>query len=455
MKSRTELKAERDHKLLSCDDIVQKARVGVRPITAEERAEIEAYTKEIDAIDVRIVEIEASEQSAEVVKTLMAGRREPGVRKAAPILTGNAATLEHNNGVMSVRPRYSTLRNFKGEGAEERAYASGQWCLGVLFGSEKAKRWCANKGMETRAQSEGNNLYGGALVPDQFGDAIIDQRDSYGTVRQEARIVPMATDHMDIPTVKTGVTASFYGEAEAFSESTTEWETTSLTAKKMGALVKVSSELAEDSAINIADWLAGEFGRAFAQKEDDCCFKGTGTAAFGGIFGWTSASRLNNNALAGSADNPSTAVLYTTMTTADVDNLLGMLPQFADGNSKFYCSKYAYAAVFQALAAAGGGNTVQSLQGKFGFNWMGYPIVMTPSMPTTTGTLTGEVMMIYGDMRMATILGDRRQFGMRVLSELYAANDQIGLIATERIDIVNHGYGDASLAGSMVAATGP
>lgn len=457
MKNKVELLAERDHLVLSMDDLVNKAKRDVRPLTIEERASIDEFEKTIDGIDARVAEIAASDLAVERVNALMKGRKTPEKRLTDPIEPSGGLAVPSDVRIRVRPPIHGKLQSFTGPNAEEDAYESGQWCRAALFNDEVARRWCNNHGVETRSAIESNNLYGGALVPDAFSQTIINLQEQYGVIRQEAQVFPMSSDHIDVPIHKTGISATWSTEGVAPTDTQSEWETLGLTAKKLSCLVKISTELAEDSVIDLADFMAGQMARAFAKAEDDAAFKGDGSNTYGGIYGWTSIERLNVTALAGAIDTPSAADVFTAITVADLDALMGLLPQYADPNAKFYCSKYAYVASFQALAAAAGGNTVQTLQGKFGKNWMGYPIVETPSMPNASSPaadLTDYIMMIYGDMRQACAFGDRRMFTLKILDQLYAAEDMIGVKATERVDIVNHGYGDNTTASAMVGLIG-
>ena len=54
------------------------------------------------------------------------------------------------------------------------------------------------------------------------------------------------------------------------TESQATWDNVNLTAKKLAALIRLSTELAEDALINVADWVVAEIAYAFASKEDDC-----------------------------------------------------------------------------------------------------------------------------------------------------------------------------------------
>ncbi len=57
---------------------------------------------------------------------------------------------------------------------------------------------------------------------------------------------------------------------------------------------------------------------------------------------------------------------------------------------------------------------------------------------------------MFGDLRMGSIMGIRRSLTIKVLNELYAASDQVGLVATSRSDTQIFDVGTATTAGSIV-----
>jgi HK97 family phage major capsid protein len=110
--------------------------------------------------------------------------------------------------------RASKLKNFRGDGAEERAHRFGNFALASLFGSEKAAVWCRENGVIlVKAQSEGVNTAGGFLVPEEFSTDIIDLRDEYGMFRRLCQVVPMGRDTITVPRRVGGLTAYAVGEA--------------------------------------------------------------------------------------------------------------------------------------------------------------------------------------------------------------------------------------------------
>src|SRR6266705_2276931 len=179
-------------------------------------------------------------------------------------------------------------RAFPGSGPETEAryQRAGQWLLAAIYQNEKAASWCKSKGIGlTKAAGESIGTSGGYLVPTDLANAILDIRDMYGAFRRRARIVPMASDNTQAPRRTGGASAFFIGENAAATETNTIIDSVGLTAKKIGSLVRISSELEEDAITDIVDFVANEIGLAFAAQEDDCAFNGDGTSTYGKMRG--------------------------------------------------------------------------------------------------------------------------------------------------------------------------
>src|SRR6185312_4673170 len=166
--------------------------------------------------------------------------------------------------------RYSSLKHFVGPDADERAYRFGMFCLGV-YGKKQGIDFCLRQGIPlidasgeivrdvtTKTSRENVNTSSGFLVPDEFQNDLIDLREKFGVFRQNAKIVPMASDTRSDPRRVNGVTAYFVGESTAATLSDKQWDRVRLTAKKLMVLTKYSNELNEDAVLNIGDDLAGE-----------------------------------------------------------------------------------------------------------------------------------------------------------------------------------------------------
>jgi HK97 family phage major capsid protein len=348
------------------------------------------------------------------------------------------------------RPRYRRLHAFKDQG-EEIAYRMGQWTRAHLFGDDRAIRWCNDH--HVRVMQGGILSKGGAVVPDEMSQAIIDLREMYGVMRQLLRVVPMNSDTLTVPRRTGGVTAYFVGENTQITESDKSWDDVQLTAKKLAALTRMSTDYAEDAVIDVAEDLSNEMAWAFAQKEDDCAINGDGTSTYGGIYGFRP-KIIDGNHAAGAVDAASAIDTFAEVTQADLDSALAALPAYALPGTKWLISSPGKALVFDSLAAAAGGNTMTDLAGKPGAAYLGYPITVSQAMPTSTGDLSNLVMLLAGNFELAATLGDRRGFTVRVLVERYADYDQIGVVGTERFDVVVHDLGDGTTAGPVVALVG-
>jgi len=263
----------------------------------------------------------------------------------------------------------------------------------------------------------------------------------------------MSTDTATVPRRKSGVTAYFVGRTEATTASDAAFDDVNLVAREVAALTRMSRSYADDAIINLADHLADEMAYAFAVKEDDCLFNGDGSSTYGGIYG-IRAKIIDGNHTAGAVDAASGHDTFAEIDNDDLVGLTGALPMFPGIMPRWFISKRGNALVFDALKAAAGGNTLVDLAGRPASAYLGDEIVISQSMPTSTGDLSDVAMIVYGDLSMGCTFGDRQGFEIEILRERYAEYRQIGVQAVERFDIVAHGLGDTSDAGPIVALIG-
>jgi HK97 family phage major capsid protein len=369
------------------------------------------------------------------------------IQPVETIPVASAATIATRAGeqprLATAVKRYGKLRNFTGEGSEEKAYRFGMWFLGSAIGIKSAQRWCNENGILTRTQNESVNEQGGFLVPEEFGTDLIDLREQYSVFRRNAKIVPMATDTRTDPRRTGGLTAYFTGESDAITESNKTWDRVSLTAKKLSVLARMTSELSEDSAISIADDLAGEIAYAFGKKEDECGFVGTGSSTFGGIVGATEALKGLSGTIANIAGlKVGTGNAYSELTLNDFIGTVAKLPEFADMNAKWYVHKLFYHDVMVRAMLAAGGVTAAEIESARNKTFLGYPVEFTQVMPKVEAN--SQVCALFGDLAMAASMGVRRDTTIALSEHSRFANDEIEIRGTERFDINVHSVGNAS-----------
>jgi HK97 family phage major capsid protein len=349
---------------------------------------------------------------------------------------------------------YGRLKSFSNDvkGAE-KAYRFGRW-FAAAAGHRKSLDWCKDQGIEmirTKAHLEGSNSAGGFLVPEEMDSELVVLREQYGVFRREARIIPMSSDTRNIAKRDTGLTAYWIGEGKAITKSQSAFDQIKLVAKKLGVLTEISSELNEDSLVNLGDDAADEIAQAFAFAEDNAGFNGDGTSTYGGIVGLSGALTDATYQISDGAQTALGSVLLSEVLAA-----FRKLPAWAGtrDNVKIYCNKQTYHAVFERLAAVGGGNTMLSLaDGIREPRFLGYPVVYSQVIPVTESA--GATFAYIGDLRLAAYMGDRRQTAIDFSNAGGDAweNDLISVRATERIDINIANVGGSSASGAMVKLT--
>lgn len=355
----------------------------------------------------------------------------------------------------------SKPRHFKGDKAAERAYRFANWMLAGPLSEVRggkgangahplvirAETYCRDHGILVRGQVENINESGGYTVPHEFGNDLIDLREEYGVFRRNAKIVPMVSDSRSDPRRDGGLTAYWEDETDALVASQKAWSRVGLKAKKLTVLDRFSSEINEDSLVNMGDDLAGEIAYAFALKEDNAGFNGDGTSAHGGITGVT--QKLKG--LSGTIANIAGLVVatgtgygssYGSIVLKDFNKTKAKLPAYAlNRGPKWYFHQSFWSEVVESLVLAVGGVTAMEVAAGMPPRLLGYPVVIAQVLPSVSAV--SQVVGLFGVLDLAARLGDRRQTTISLSDQVYWTTDEIGIKGTERLDIVVHDVGNA------------
>jgi len=360
------------------------------------------------------------------------------------------------------------LKNFRADSsdvpAEVRAYRFGMWALAQLsqtgsipYQNAAAVAYCRDNGLMNAAHGEGGADTTGAhvLVPDEFGTDLILLRERYGVARQLFNVVNMSSDTRTEPRQLSGLTAYFTAENAAITESNMRFDNVTLVAKKLAVIARMSNELNMDNVLGLADRLIGEIAYAFAYKEDDCAFNGTGTSTYGGMVG---ARTRMDELTAGTAPGliAGSGNLWSELTLADFNKVVGSLPNYADvPGAGWVCHKTFEHSVMQKLAYAAGGVLASEIVGGIRRNtFLGYPVYTSQVFPSTEAN--SQIPVLFGAFNLAAMFGARGQEEIAFSAEATVGGqsmwerDQIGVRGTERFDIVVHDCGTNSAAGPIV-----
>lgn len=343
-----------------------------------------------------------------------------------------------------------SLKAFRGPDADERAYRSGMFLRGYVFGDNEARRWCMDHGVERRAQAGSVDSAGGFLVADILSNEIIRLVEEYGAFPQYAKRQVMTSDTFMVARRTGGLTARAVGENVEVTDSDVTFNNVELNAKIWGVANRISNSLLEDSVINLADAMAVETAQAFAEAFDNAGFIGDGSAAYHSTTGICT-KIVDGNYTKSVVTAPTGNVSFGTVDLSDFTDVVSRLPLYARRNAAWYISPAGYGASMLRLAMASGGNTRADVAGGFDLQFLGFPVRLVHSMESDLESTEGSVLALFGDLSQAATFGERRAISIRTASERYIEFDQTLTFATTRNAMVVHDLGSTTKAGPIVA----
>ena len=265
--------------------------------------------------------------------------------------------------------------------------------------------------------SESVDADGGYLVPEEFENQIVRGIDETNIIRSIAKVITTAHDRK-IPVAVGHSVATWTEENAAFTESNPSFGQKQIDAFKLTDLIRVSTELLQDSAFNVEDYIIREFSYAFGVAEEQAFCVGTGTNQPTGIF-------TENGGEVGFTTSSATVI-----TIDDVISLIYSLKAPYRKNAVFLMND-ATVGLIRKLKDGNGAYLWQpSVQAGQPDKILGFDVYTTPFAPAIAG---GALPIAFGDFQNYWI-GDRSGRTVQRLNELYATNGQIGYVATERVD---------------------
>ena len=400
-RNQNDIKAELSEISLELEALAQSESATVEELK-ELQAKADVLEKEFDQA------VELDKIKAEILAT-----REAEAKAAVqpPVFEAQQPKLEE---VKEVIPATAKSQKSKVFASSEDAYTAGMY-LAALGGDHKAKDFMA-------AQSGGTDNKGGFAVPSVLSNQLINLVEDAGIARQYCQRIVMSSDNWSVPKVTAQASISYPSEGSAISESDLTFSQVSLSAKKMASLVKMSTEISEDAVISMVDTITQSLALSMATAEDDNLFNGV-------------ASAINANGIAGDASVDDTnvasagALALTDLTACAT----GIGNPIRGASNAWYINPVVYHGQIRDLVNAAGGNTIQILEGGQQQSLLGYPVVLTNILPSAPAS--GELVAVFGDLRLGCYFGDRRSLNFKVLSELFAASDQVAIQCTQRIDL--------------------
>lgn len=261
------------------------------------------------------------------------------------------------------------------------------------------------------------NANSGALAPDEFRNIILEKLTRESVVRAAgATVIPMGSDTLTIPAGAATVTTSWTAEGALIPLSDPTWTTLQLVAKKLAARTSISSELEQDSFLDVADYVANAIANAMRAEEDAKFIAGLSPSA-------TTPSGITTATI--------TAVAQTGVNFGYDDALrlyLAVPPQYRKAASfAFLFSDADYGTLVGLTNTQGTPLFQSSMSGEVGATLFGKPVIT--SADVTAGTAYAGPMASY-------VIGDRRKITVARTDDGAGAfeYDLTMVKATERVD---------------------
>ena len=264
----------------------------------------------------------------------------------------------------------------------------------------------------------GEDAEGGYLVPDEYEKKLVEGLEEEVFFRKMAHVIQTSSGDRKIPIVTGHGEAAWMDEGEQFTESDDTFGQTSISAYKLGTLIKISDELLNDSVFDMAGYIIKEFARRIGAKEEEAFLVGDGKGKPAGIFDATLGAQTGVTAA------------NTSITFDDIMDL-------------YYSLKAPYRNKASWLLNDGTVKAIRKLKDANG-NYIWQPSVREGepdrilNRPYKTSIYVPELaagkrVMSFGDYSYYWI-ADRQGRSFKRLNELYATTGHVGFLACERLD---------------------
>ncbi len=158
-----------------------------------------------------------------------------------------------------------------------------------------------------------------------------------------------------------------------------------------------------------------------AAAEDESLFTGTSLYT-GGI--------ESDNGVLGN-----TVIGVSSIALTDLTALVAKLPNYAGIKREWTMNRSLFYGQVRDLLNAAGGNAMVDIESGQRPSLFGFPVNLCEAVPGATSSTSGDLLITFGDIGTSHYFGDRRNLSFRILDQLYANTDQIGVQATQRVAI--------------------
>lgn len=318
---------------------------------------------------------------------------------------------------MMNKPTSSPLTTKPGaeDSEEDKKGTAGKAYKNAFWDSIRKRNWYDVKNV----LEIGTDANGGYLVPDEYEKQLIQALNDENFFRTLAHVIQTQSGTHTIPVVASHGTAAWMDENGLYPESDDTFDQITLDAYKLGTAIKVSEELLNDSVFDLESYISTEFARRIGAAEEEAFLTGDGKKKPEGVFTKVKATKDATTEIANTNISfdaimdvfHSLRSVYRNRATWILnDSTVKALRKIKDNNGNY---------IWQPAVTAGQPDMILNRPYKTS--------IYAPELAA------GNVALLFGDFSYYWI-AERQGRSFKRLSELYAANGQIGFLASERID---------------------
>ena len=292
-------------------------------------------------------------------------------------------------------------------------------------GSEAYNRafWSSIRGRASydvrNALQVGELTEGGYTVPDEFEHQLIEALQEENIMRGLVHVISTASGDRKIPLVTNYGNASWIEEEQQIPESDVGFGQITLGAHKLATAIRISQELLNDSAFDLAGFIAHEFQRRAGAAEEEAILSGDGSHKPIGLLHDTLGAQVGV-----------TAASATAITADELIDLQHSLKSGYRRKAAFIMNDAAIKAIRKLKDGQGQYLWQPSIREGVPDMILNTRVYMSNYMPLVEA---GNKVVLYGDYSYYW-LADRAGRTLQRLNELYAMTDQVGFKLTERLD---------------------
>lgn len=284
--------------------------------------------------------------------------------------------------------------------------------------------------IETKALSITSDPDGGYLVPDETERAVMRSLKEVSPIRSIAGVRQVSGTIYKKPFSITGPGTGWVGETVARPETTSPTlAELSFPTMELYAMPAATSNLLDDSAVNIDEWIAEEVQSAFAEQETAAFVNGDGVNKPTGFLNYTSVDESswswgNIGYLATGVDGD-----FPASDPGDVlIDLIYTLKSAYRANSNWVLSRSTQAEIRKIKDADG--NYIWQPANRPGEqpSLLGYPVTEVEDMPAIA---SDSLSIAFGDFNRGYLIVDR--LGLRVLRDPYSSKPYVLFYTTKRV----------------------